>query len=152
VKEFSPETLDLLHRYSYPGNVRELKNIVESSYYSVTGSVIRIADLPAEVRDRGFPPVNIAQTESHGRQLFKQIRGGAGDFEAIVKGPFLKHQFGSSIVREVIDAALREARGRYRDAFRLLKIPQRGYAVMMQFLKRHGCYLDYRPFRQDLEE
>jgi len=43
---------------------------------------------------------------------------------------------------------LTESGGRYRDAFRTLKIPEGSYSAMMLFLKRNKCYLDYRPFRK----
>ncbi|HPN30231.1 MAG TPA: sigma-54 dependent transcriptional regulator [bacterium] len=39
-KEFAPETCFKLLNYSMPGNFRELKNIVEKSYYSVSDEII----------------------------------------------------------------------------------------------------------------
>jgi hypothetical protein len=81
-------------------------------------------------------------------RLYSQIMEGLGDFERLVRRPFMKHQFGSSVVREVIERALRDSGGKYRDAFSLLKIPDRRYAMTMQFLKRHNCYVDFRSFRR----
>jgi two-component system nitrogen regulation response regulator NtrX len=46
-KEFSAETLALLHGYSWPGNVRELRNLVERLMILVPAKMIRPEDLPA---------------------------------------------------------------------------------------------------------
>jgi len=46
VKEISSEGLDLLMRYDYPGNVRELENIIERAVILSRGSIITREDLP----------------------------------------------------------------------------------------------------------
>ena len=45
----SREAMDVLMRYGYPGNVRELQNIVERAVVMARGEVITTADLPPEV-------------------------------------------------------------------------------------------------------
>ena len=50
VGEISKEALELLTRYAYPGNVRELQNIVERAVVMARGPVVTRADLPAEVQ------------------------------------------------------------------------------------------------------
>ena len=40
-------------KYSWPGNIRELKNCVESVVVMCTGDEIKIEDLPASVREKG---------------------------------------------------------------------------------------------------
>ncbi|MBV8762794.1 MAG: sigma-54-dependent Fis family transcriptional regulator [Deltaproteobacteria bacterium] len=55
VKEISAEALDRLAQYDYPGNVRELKNVVERAVYMAQGEVMTASDvdgaLPPEARD-----------------------------------------------------------------------------------------------------
>ena len=51
VLQVDPEALKVLGEYAWPGNVRELKNAVESSMLHCTGTVVRVEDLPAEIRD-----------------------------------------------------------------------------------------------------
>ncbi len=40
-------------KYSWPGNIRELKNCVESAVVMCNGDEIKIEDLPASVREKG---------------------------------------------------------------------------------------------------
>ena len=50
-KRLAPEALELLARFPWPGNVRQLKNVIESVVVFHQGDVVEAADLPAEVRD-----------------------------------------------------------------------------------------------------
>ncbi|HAA02472.1 MAG TPA: AAA family ATPase [Syntrophobacteraceae bacterium] len=56
-KRIESETLDRLMRYDYPGNVRELINIVERMVIMSEGEQISFADLPGELKevDPTFP-------------------------------------------------------------------------------------------------
>ena len=46
----SPEAMQLLEAYQWPGNIRELRNLVESMVVLAPGKVIRPEDIPEEVR------------------------------------------------------------------------------------------------------
>ena len=48
--EFMPEARDILIKYPYPGNIRELEHIVQRLMTLTRGTVIRPADVPAEIR------------------------------------------------------------------------------------------------------
>ena len=50
VKVFSPEVLELFARYSWPGNIRELRNAVEHGLAMARTEVIRPGDLPAALQ------------------------------------------------------------------------------------------------------
>ncbi|MGQ8364336.1 sigma-54 interaction domain-containing protein [Glaciecola sp. 1036] len=49
-KKFSPESLKKLSEYRFPGNIRELKNIVEQAALLANEDVISLDDLPAQVK------------------------------------------------------------------------------------------------------
>lgn len=49
-KIVSDEALGLLLRYDWPGNIRELENVIERLIYISEGNVIRVEDLPAPIR------------------------------------------------------------------------------------------------------
>ena len=146
LKFFSSEAMDLLKIYPYPGNVRELLNAVAGSYYAAAGRTIDVGDLPPEIRLDGFEAENSGPGIA--ARLYREILDGKGSFEDRIKDPFLRHEFGSSVVREVLKRALKDAGGLYRGALTRLGIPERRYASTMQFLKRHRCYLDFRLYRK----
>lgn len=50
-KSFSTQTLNYLTGYDWPGNIRQLENVVESCMVLVPGNVIEEENLPAEIRD-----------------------------------------------------------------------------------------------------
>jgi len=61
IKGFHPETLNILMRYGWPGNIRELENTIERAVILCLGEVITPRELP-----RHFLP---AQEEAGGRNL-----------------------------------------------------------------------------------
>jgi DNA-binding NtrC family response regulator len=62
---FSSEAIDALRRYDYPGNVRELSNIVERAAVLSRNQTIGLEDLPPHVieRDASSAPRIIADTQ-----------------------------------------------------------------------------------------
>ncbi len=142
-KCFGREALGVLKAYGYPGNVRELKNIVQSAYYCALSSTITLQDLPCEFREVEAMELD----DNSAASIIELLRNRKGNFEELVKTPFIRHEFGVSVLREIIRAFLRDAKGRYRLAFRAMQVPERDYSVTIQFLKRHRGYLDFRLFR-----
>jgi two-component system response regulator AtoC len=53
---FTPEAADLLVQYNWPGNIRELKNVIERTMILVPEGSIDAASLPEEIRDHEEPP------------------------------------------------------------------------------------------------
>lgn len=58
IQHVSKEAMDLLIRHAYPGNVRELQNMIERAVVLARGEVITVADLPAEVMDGKVQALN----------------------------------------------------------------------------------------------
>ena len=56
VTQISPEVLDLLKDYNYPGNVRELENIIERGVALCNGNEIELDHLPDAVRKASRRP------------------------------------------------------------------------------------------------
>jgi transcriptional regulator with PAS, ATPase and Fis domain len=55
VEAVAAEALDLLMAYDFPGNVRELENLIERGVAVATSGRIEAAHLPEEVRGAGAP-------------------------------------------------------------------------------------------------
>ena len=53
VDRFSPEALDLLSRYPWPGNLRELENVIERSVVLASTREVGVAHLPLYLQQEG---------------------------------------------------------------------------------------------------
>ncbi|MBN2644560.1 MAG: sigma-54-dependent Fis family transcriptional regulator [Desulfuromonadaceae bacterium] len=62
-----PAALDALIKYDYPGNVRELRNLMQRLVTLMRGSRIRLRDLPEELRSS--PRLNTPETENLTQRL-----------------------------------------------------------------------------------
>ncbi len=51
VAEITPEAMDALLRYDWPGNVRKLRNVIENCVVMTSGPKIGLRNIPAEVRE-----------------------------------------------------------------------------------------------------
>ncbi len=93
--DFSPAALTALHAYSWPGNIRELQNVIERSVILRKGSLIDADDL------------NLQGTQRHEHQGFNIPPEGVDLAE---------------IEKAYITAALKMSAGNMAEAARLLKI------------------------------
>ncbi len=50
-KTFSPDAMDYLTAYEWPGNIRQLENVVERCMVLASGEMVNVTDLPADLRD-----------------------------------------------------------------------------------------------------
>jgi transcriptional regulator with PAS, ATPase and Fis domain len=73
--KLAPDALELLMRYPFPGNIRELWNIVERLAVSCRSGVVGVSDLPTEITQavlsKGVPesPTNL-------RQVLRMVEAG----------------------------------------------------------------------------
>jgi sigma-54 dependent transcriptional regulator, acetoin dehydrogenase operon transcriptional activator AcoR len=51
-RDLSPEALRVMMGYSWPGNIRELQSAIRFSLVHARGSIIKVTDLPIELRER----------------------------------------------------------------------------------------------------
>ena len=54
-KIFTAEAMDYLSGYEWPGNVRQLENVIERCMVLASGESITVEDLPPELRDEDTP-------------------------------------------------------------------------------------------------
>ena len=79
-KVLDPRALELLEGYAWPGNIRELRNMIESLILTTAGEVIGLADLPPEIGATPSASVDAGADISAGelsglaRSEFEQIR------------------------------------------------------------------------------
>jgi PAS domain S-box-containing protein len=72
-KSIDRHAMEILSRYSYPGNVRELENVLEHSYVLCQSDEISIADLPQSVLDRVNPVRSLQSTTTNLKQALEAV-------------------------------------------------------------------------------
>ena len=64
VSQFSPAALELMTRYSWPGNLRELENSIERAVVLAPGRQVEVSHLPFHARD--VSPIEVSTRETFG--------------------------------------------------------------------------------------
>ena len=90
---FSPRFLNFLERYDWPGNVRQLENLIERLVITAQGSIIDTAALPAEYTGQAVTPEELLsqngtlaqQMESYERQIVRDAYRRCGTTVAVAK-------------------------------------------------------------------
>lgn len=72
VQSVSPEAVQLLESYSWPGNIRELQSAIKHALLCMTGPVLMPEHLPEQVR--GTKIANIAQDKNSPGHVMSHIR------------------------------------------------------------------------------
>jgi len=123
----APEAEQALVKYSWPGNIRELENVIERAVLFCDGDAIHCADLPPELRPEG--------SEVNKDSGAAEEVDTAASSTVVAEG--LKEQVKaamSRLERELIDKALRQTSGNVTHAARLLKISRKGLQLKMKEL------------------
>jgi len=78
VTGINPDAIDILEHYSFPGNIRELENIITRSFVTASGASILKTDLPPElmierVIDDNSDPIGSDQTDLRLKPLIEDV-------------------------------------------------------------------------------
>ena len=111
------DALELLSRYPWPGNIRELENVIERTLLFCDGPVVRAQDLPAELTGRIGAATPLVPIPPAGVGLKDAVR--------------LTTQ---AVEREMIERALAETRGNVTQAARRLEISRKSLQIKMKEL------------------
>ena len=70
----TPEAISLLENYSWPGNIRELRNVIERAVNLSSSQVLTIDDLPKSITGNSVSPVQAYQIDEPTQQLFEEFK------------------------------------------------------------------------------
>jgi two-component system response regulator AtoC len=120
-----PEAMERLVSYGWPGNIRELENVLERAILFCDTEQVRVVDLPVEVREGAADGPRASQSS-----LAVESRDGlaADGLKEQVKAAM------SRLERELIVRALDQTGGNVTHAARLLKISRKGLQLKMKEL------------------
>jgi len=113
VEGFSPEVRELFLRYEWPGNIRELENLVERMVLMASGPTIEISDIPPEIQSVGSL-LSVTPPEKRDKP-FKD---------------FLKDHM-ETLERQMVMKSLEECGGNVTKAARQLGLSRKGLQLKM---------------------
>ena len=152
-RQISAEALALLVAYRWPGNIRQLRNVVERLAYSRCGATIESKDLPPELREA--PCVNVSGGDEstdaaplavEAELLARMLQGGES-FWSVVHVPFMNRDLCRAHLKSIVAHGLQRTSGNYRMVVQLFNMPAGHYKRFLGFLQKHQCHVAYRLFR-----
>jgi DNA-binding NtrC family response regulator len=123
VTQLSPDALEALVNYAWPGNIRELENVVERCVLLSDGDTIRLRDLAPEVR-AAAPGAAGGDDDDEG----DESAAGAGGLKEQVREATVR------LEREMIVRALAQTGHNVTQTARLLKISRKSLQIKMKEL------------------
>ena len=131
-----------LSRYDYPGNVRELENILESAYHLCDETI----DLP-EVSSRLSRRKVKSSRAKMLADLVERMVDGDADFWDDVRDVYLNRDLTREDLRRIVSLGLEACGGSYQRLVHYFGLPKEDYKKFLSFLSNHRCKVDFRPFR-----
>ena len=151
-RRLSAKALALLVAYRWPGNVRQLKNVVERLTFSRCGEIIEPHDLPPELQATpcahasGSDDSPSAPQPVEAELLSRMLQGGES-FWSVVHSPFMNHDLSRAHLKNIVAHGLQRTGGNYRMVVELFNMPAGHYKRFLGFLQKHQCQVPYRSFR-----
>ena len=154
--EISSEAMDALMAYRWPGNIRELKNVVERIVLKAAGRAIKATDLPPEVltsrpavaTSTGAEPVDpLAPPTGRAEELAALMIKQGDSFWSAVYPSFMSRDLTRTDLRKIIQIGLETTNGNYRLLVQLFNMSADDYKRFLSFLRKHDCHLPFQRFR-----
>lgn len=126
IRQIDPAALMALEQHPWPGNIRELENVIERAVVLADGDVITLDDLPTELRQptvKAIPFVAAAKATARTAQPFVEAEEGFGDAgrqQTLLVSDGMDAAAEEALLRRV----LQEAAGNKARAARRLNLPR----------------------------
>jgi DNA-binding NtrC family response regulator len=148
VRAISKMALDALCEYSWPGNVRQVENVVERLVVTGRREVVLLEDLPQEIRSPlGGGRQGRERRRTVADELFKKLTEERESFWSAVYPLYMNREITRANVRDLVHKGLEEARGNYKIVLRLFNMDSGDYKRFLNFLRKHECQLPFKEYR-----
>jgi len=156
--ELAPDAVDILVSHRWPGNIRQLKNVVERIVLKSPGRTILASDLPADVAGSiavttktaalaGEQHAALAAAPSPSDELVHALLHQRESFWSAVYPMFMSRDLTRKELRKIVQAGLERTNGNYRLVIELFNMPSEDYKRFLSFLRKHDCLLPFQRFR-----
>jgi transcriptional regulator with GAF, ATPase, and Fis domain len=137
-KSLAPETIELLNSHPWPGNIRELKSVVEVGYLLSDSGEITIDDLGFALEEMTRRAEINRISSALAEDFCEQMICGDRDFWETIHQPYLDRELNRREVRQIVSYALTYlSRGSYKKMFSMLGVADEDYLKAMDFLRHH---------------
>ena len=152
--EITSAAMDVLVAHRWPGNIRELKNLIERLVLKASGQPVRPADLPSDVVaakpvTSGAEQTDVAaqSTSAVSERLAARIFERGESFWATVYPDFMSRDLTRDDLRKLVQMGLERSNGNYRLLVQHFNMPPADYKRFLSFLRKHNCHLPFQRFR-----
>ena len=147
--DVSEQALQALERYNWPGNIRELQNVIEQLAWLQGPSVIEVEDLPPALTRSAAGGVRAARERRKqvADLLYDGLVSGSYSFWEHVYPMFINRDITRADLIALVRQCLFETSGNYRAVLRVLRMEPTDYKRFLNFLSTHDCTVDFREFR-----
>jgi DNA-binding NtrC family response regulator len=146
--ELAPEALAQLIAYDWPGNVRQLKNVVERLIVRARTGRLTVADLPIEITDWGRPILDTPPpAASVVQELYARLVTRRESFWTAVYPAFMSRDLTRRDLRGLLQKGLQQTGGNYKVLVQLFNMDASDYKRFLNFLRKHECQVPFKRFR-----
>jgi transcriptional regulator with PAS, ATPase and Fis domain len=149
VRAIAPEAIAVLCNYTWPGNVRQVENVIERLVVTGRREVVQVEDLSPEIRtSTGINPRPARERRrTVADDLFKKLIDERESFWTAVYPLYMNREITKANVRDLVHKGLEEARGNYKIVLRLFNMEMSDYKRFLNFLRKHECQLPFKDYR-----
>ena len=123
IRQIEPDALAALEQHEWPGNIRELENVMERAVVMADSDVVTLNDLPLELRN-ARRQLSIAATTRVSGTTSRQNTNPTSDYQVFSTTIHIPDDMDPASEEALLRKALREAAGNKAQAARRLNLPR----------------------------
>jgi DNA-binding NtrC family response regulator len=154
-RSFSSAAMAALYAHQWPGNVRQLKNVVERVVVKSKQTTIDFNDLPQDLDLTRSPQAADARAHNHidrsvVTDLLSRILDRRESFWTVAYTPFMERDLTRAQLTELVAEGLERTAGNYRSLVGLFNMPASDYKRFLTFLTSHRCHVPFQTYRSGI--